>query len=190
MLKSQRAAYVTLMLTLDVVVLLLAFMAAWAFRDSLVNFLIWAGGIVQYPVESMVRRARDLPKDSLYRIFFSPNPLVGFKNHLLIFYLAAPTWLFFLNAQGGYDPQTRRNARQHFALCAYAGMLGNCHDPYFPLSHQISGEPFIAPEFHVAWHQLSVHRPHCAVAPLAAARETTDSQSAGHRQSGSGAVLQ
>jgi lipopolysaccharide/colanic/teichoic acid biosynthesis glycosyltransferase len=124
MLKSQRTAYVTLMLVLDVVAMLLAFMAAWALRDSLVNFLVWIGGIIQYPVEGMVRRAKDLPKDSLYRIFFSPNPLVGFKNHLLIFYLAVPAWLFFLNTQGGYDPQTRRNARQQFALCAYSGMLG------------------------------------------------------------------
>ncbi|HEX8833241.1 MAG TPA: sugar transferase [Abditibacteriaceae bacterium] len=122
MLKSQRAFYLALTLALDVIALFLAFLAAWAMRDSLGNFLVWAGNTFQYPVKEMVRRSNDL--SPTYKILLSQNPLVGFKNHLWIFYLMAPAWIFFLNAQNGYDAQARRPSRAEFANCAYAGLLG------------------------------------------------------------------
>jgi exopolysaccharide biosynthesis polyprenyl glycosylphosphotransferase len=122
MFKSQRAAYLVLLVGLDILALFLAFVAAWALRDSLGNLLVWAGQTVSYPVKEMVRNTAET--SPFYRILLSPNPLVGFNNHLFIFYLAIPGWLFFLNAQRGYDPQAQRNGRQEFALCAYAGMLG------------------------------------------------------------------
>lgn len=122
MLKSQRAAYLTWTLILDILALSLAFVAAWALRDSLGNILLGLGRAVGYPLRGMVRDSSEA--SPIYRILLSPNPLVGFKSHLLIFYLAAPAWLFFLNAQRGYDSQETRNSRQQFALCAYAGMLG------------------------------------------------------------------
>jgi hypothetical protein len=122
MLRSQRAAYVTLTLILDVTALLLAFLAAWALRDGLGGILVWLGHTFNYPVRNWVRGAQGT--SLFYQILLSPNPLVGFKSHFLIFYLAAPAWLFFLNVQRAYDAQAQRNARQEFALCAYAGMLG------------------------------------------------------------------
>jgi hypothetical protein len=122
MFKSQRAAYLVLLVGLDILAFFLAFVAAWALRDSLGTLLVWAGQAVSYPVKEMVRNTSET--SPFYRILLSPNPLVGFNNHLFIFYLAIPGWLFFLNAQRGYDPQAQRNSRQEFALCAYAGMLG------------------------------------------------------------------
>ncbi len=69
-----------------------------------------------------MRRPGKLPQ--FYHIVFSPNPLVNAKNSLWILYLSIPTWLFFLHAQRAYDPQAQRNARQEFAVCAYAGLMG------------------------------------------------------------------
>src|SRR4028119_67155 len=122
MFKSQRAAYLVLLVGLDILAFFMAFVAAWALRDSLGTLLVWVGQAVSYPVKEMVRNTSET--SPFYRILLSPNPLVGFNNHLFIFYLAIPGWLFFLNAQRGYDPQAQRNSRQEFALCAYAGMLG------------------------------------------------------------------
>jgi exopolysaccharide biosynthesis polyprenyl glycosylphosphotransferase len=124
MLKSKRTAYFIETLILDAIALFFAFVAAWALRDSFVVSLMRLGNLFNYPIEGMIRRAQDLPKDSLYRTLLSTNPLIGFKSHLWIFLLAAPPWLFFLNAQRGYDPQVQRSARQQFAICAYAGMMG------------------------------------------------------------------
>ncbi len=122
MLRSQRSAYIALALAIDGLALLLAFLAAWGLRDSLGNILVGIGQAFSYPVKSWVRGSADA--SPVYRILFSPNPLVGLKSHLLLFYLAAPVWLFFLNVQRGYDVQEPRNSRQEFALCAYSGMLG------------------------------------------------------------------
>jgi exopolysaccharide biosynthesis polyprenyl glycosylphosphotransferase len=75
-------------------------------------------------VGNTIRFDKEPEPKGLVALLLSPNPLIGFKSHLLLFYLAVPAWLFFLNAQGGYDPQSRRNARQQAALCAYTGLLG------------------------------------------------------------------
>ena len=122
MLKSQRAAYVALAGALDVLALFSAFAVAWALRESLGDFLVWAGHGFHYHLEGWVRHSKDLPE--VYRIVLSPNPLVNTREHLWIVYLSIPSWLFFLHMQGAYDPQAQRNGRQEFALCAYAGMLG------------------------------------------------------------------
>jgi exopolysaccharide biosynthesis polyprenyl glycosylphosphotransferase len=122
MLKSQRAAYSTLAFLLDVLALFLAFLAAWALRDSFGNFLVSVSSQFNYRIQEMVRRPEDLPMT--YRILLSQNPLVGFREHLWVFFLAAPPWLFFLNTQHGYDATARRNGRQDFAVCSYAGLLG------------------------------------------------------------------
>lgn len=128
MLKSQRTAYIALTIILDAITLFLAFSVAWALRDQLGVGLKWIGNAIGHPLEHMVRRSasdavKAIPPTS-YDILLSPNPLVGFRPHLWVFYLAAPIWLFFLNAQQGYDVQTRRTGRQNFGLVAYAGLLG------------------------------------------------------------------
>lgn len=122
MFKSQRAANTALLFVLDACMLFIAFLAAWALRDSFGNFLVSLGEFFHYPVRQLVRTGKDLPV--VYRILLSDNPLVGFKSHLWVFYLAAPAWIFFINAQRGYDAVARRSARSEFGLCTYAGMLG------------------------------------------------------------------
>ena len=122
MFKSQRAAFTVWSLAIDVLMLFGAFVAAWALRDSFGNFLVWLGELFNYPVRNLVRGQKDLPV--VYRILLSGNPLVGFKNYLWVFYLSLPVWLFFLNAQRGYDATARRSSRGEFGICAYAGMLG------------------------------------------------------------------
>ena len=123
MLKSQRAMHVLLTLLLDVAALFLAFVAAWELRDSLGNILSGIAGMFGHSLRPMVRNTQE--SSQFYRILLSPNPLIGFKTHLLLFYLTVPAWLFFLNAQGGYDAQQVRGKRKTFAQCAYAGLLGS-----------------------------------------------------------------
>jgi exopolysaccharide biosynthesis polyprenyl glycosylphosphotransferase len=122
MLKSQRATYSTLALLLDVATLFLAFLAAWALRDSFGNLLVWLGSKFHYDIKEIVRHPTDLPLT--YRILLSQNPLVGFREHLWVFFLMTPIWIFFLNTQRGYDATARRSGRQEFATCAYSGLLG------------------------------------------------------------------
>lgn len=119
MLKAQRAAFVTLAAALDVTALVLAFLTVCALRSSLGDFLEWIGGSLGYSMENLVRRP-----SQTYRILLSRNPLVNIQNHLWVLYLSIPAWLFFLHVQRAYDPQAQRNARQEFAICAYAGMVG------------------------------------------------------------------
>lgn len=122
MLKSRRAFYSVQTLLLDLLALFVAFVAAWFLRDSLGGLLYTIGDLFGYHLRDMVRKHKDLPP--IYQVLLSTNPLIGFRNSLWIFSLAAPPWLFFLNAQRGYAAQSKRNARQDFALCAYAGLLG------------------------------------------------------------------
>jgi len=128
MLKSQRAAYLWLMVALDVAALFAAFCLAWAMRDSLGAIIQWSANLVGHPIEGMVRqRGVHFVKPNpptIRDLLFSPNPLVGFRGNLAIFYVTAAAWLFFLNAQRAYDVAVRRSTRQEFALCAYAGLLG------------------------------------------------------------------
>ena len=122
MFRAQRASYMALALILDAIALTLAFLAAWQLRDSLGALLVQIGGFIGMPVQEYVRKPQDLPL--FYRILLSGNPLVDIRNHLWMLYLALPTWVFFLNAQGGYDPAAQRSARQNLAISAYAGLLG------------------------------------------------------------------
>lgn len=121
MLKTQRVAHVALILFLDVLSLWLAFCAAWLMRDSLGQFIAATASLLHIPIQQWVRKPGDMP--IFYHILFSNNPLVDFRNHLWVFYLAAPCWLFFLHLQQGYGAVIR-NARQKLAMCTYAGLLG------------------------------------------------------------------
>jgi exopolysaccharide biosynthesis polyprenyl glycosylphosphotransferase len=120
--KSQRTAYIALAWILDALALVCAFMVAVWWREGLGNTLVTLSDWLGLSLREWVRQTRDLPP--LYRIVFSPNPLVNAQNHLYILYLAIPTWLFCLHAQRAYDPQAQRNGRQEFALCAYGGLMG------------------------------------------------------------------
>ena len=122
MFKSQRAAFTLLSLLLDVAMMFVAYVAAWALRDSLVDFVVWSGNLIGYPMHSLIRQAQDLPKESFRRILFSES--LGFKYYLYVFYLATPLWLYILNAQRGYDATARRSGRGEFGICAYSGFLG------------------------------------------------------------------
>lgn len=121
MLKTQRAAHVALILFFDILALSLAFVAAWLLRDSLVQMIAAIAGVLHIPIHQWVRKPDDLSE--FYRILFSTNPLVNFRNHLWVLYLAMPCWLFFLHLQQGYG-LIPRNARQKLAMCTYAGLLG------------------------------------------------------------------
>ena len=121
MLKTQRAAHVALILFLDILVLWFAFVLAWLMRDSLGRAIAGTAALIHIPIHQWVRKPGDMPL--FYRILFSSNPLVDFRNHLWVFYLAAPCWLFFLHLQQGYG-SVIRNARQKLAMCTYAGLLG------------------------------------------------------------------
>ncbi len=122
MLKSRRSLYSLQTFGFDLLALFVAFVVAWALRDSLAIPLIKVCRWLGFPVAAWVRQINDLPP--VYAVLLSTNPLVGFRNYLWLFLLAAPPWIFFLNAQNGYDFQIKRTSRQQFALCAYAGMLG------------------------------------------------------------------
>ncbi len=122
MLKSRRSLYSLQTFGFDLAALLVAFMAAWALRDSLGHLLLNVGDLLGYPMHSLVRKPKSLPP--VYQVLLSTNPLVGFRNYFWLFLIAVPPWIFFLNAQHGYDFQAKRNSRQQFAICAYAGMLG------------------------------------------------------------------
>lgn len=119
MLKAQRRAYTTLSVALDTAALCVAFLLVWIARGQLGEFLISAAGFLGADPKHLVR----LPSKT-YRILLSPNPLVNIQQYLWLLYLSVPAWLVFLHLQRGYDPQSARNARQEFAICAYAGMLG------------------------------------------------------------------
>lgn len=121
MLKTQRAAHLALILFLDIIALTLAYMLAWSMRDSLGQAIAAAASLLHVPIQQWVRRPEDLPL--FYQLLFSSNPLVDFRNHLWVFYLAAPCWLFFVHLQQGYAPIIR-NTRQKLALCTYSGLLG------------------------------------------------------------------
>lgn len=122
MLKSRRTFYSLQTLLFDLAALFVAFVIAWALRDSLGVLIIKICDLLGYPVRAWIRERKDLPP--IYQALLSTNPLVGFKSQLWVFLLAAPPWLFSLHAQRGYDSQAQRNSRQEFALCAYAGMMG------------------------------------------------------------------
>ena len=122
MLKSRRSLYSLQTFGFDLVALFVAFVVSWALRDSLGNLLLKTGDLLGYSMHSMVRNPKDLPP--IYQVLLSSNPLVGFHNFLWLFFIGVPPWIFFLNAQNGYDFQSKRNSRQQFAICAYAGMLG------------------------------------------------------------------
>jgi hypothetical protein len=83
---------------------------------------VWAGQAVSYPIKEMVRSTAETVTVLPYPAVAQPARWL--QQSSVHFYLAIPGWLFFLNAQRGYDPQAQRNSRQEFALCAYAGMLG------------------------------------------------------------------
>jgi exopolysaccharide biosynthesis polyprenyl glycosylphosphotransferase len=121
MLKTQRAAHVALILFFDILALWLAFGLAWLMRDSLGRIIAGTAGLFHIPIHQWVRKPGDMPL--FYRILFSSNPLVDFRNHVWMFYLAAPCWLFFLHLQQGYG-SVIRNARQKLAMCTYAGLWG------------------------------------------------------------------
>ena len=122
MLKSQRAANVALAALLDSFTLVVAFVVAWFLRDHLGSALLWFGDVFHLSLRNLVLHKRELTLTQ--RILFSGNPLVGFKSHLWVLYLAIPSWLYCLHAQHGYEPDAQRNARQELAICAYAGMTG------------------------------------------------------------------
>jgi exopolysaccharide biosynthesis polyprenyl glycosylphosphotransferase len=121
MLKTQRAAHVALLFLFDVIALIIAYILAWLMRDSLGQIIAATAGLFHLSIHQWVRKPGDMPL--FYRILFSSNPLVDFRNYLWVFFLAAPCWLFFLHLQQGYNP-VPRNARQKLALCTYAGLLG------------------------------------------------------------------
>ena len=120
--KSQRTAYAALAFILDALTLVAAFFIAVWLRESLGNTLVALSDVFGWSLREMVRHPKDLP--TIYRIVFSPNPLVNIQAHLWVLYLSIPAWLFFLHAQSAYDPQTQRGARQEFAVCGYAGLMG------------------------------------------------------------------
>jgi len=121
MFKAQRAAYVTLAVAWDVLALVLAFAAVWAWRSSLAESLVWMGDLFGHPIRDRVRRPEQLSEFG--RIVLSPNPLVNIRSHLWVMFISIPAWLFFLQVQRAYEPITRRSSRHEFAICAYAGML-------------------------------------------------------------------
>jgi hypothetical protein len=121
MLKTQRAAHVALILVFDIIALGIAFAVAWQMRDSLGQIITAVAGVFHFPIHQWVRKPDDV--SVFYRILFSNNPLVDFRNHLWVFYLATPCWLFFLHLQQGYGPVIR-DTRQKLVMCAYAGLLG------------------------------------------------------------------
>jgi hypothetical protein len=118
-LKAQRTAYVALAVVLDALALCVAFGLMWIARGELGEFLISTAQTFGADPKALVRRP-----SPTYTILLSPNPLVNIQKHLWLLYLSVPAWLVFLHTQRGYDPQIQRNARQEFAVCAYAGMLG------------------------------------------------------------------
>jgi exopolysaccharide biosynthesis polyprenyl glycosylphosphotransferase len=120
--KSQRTAYKALAFMLDALALVAAFFIAVWLREGLGNTLVALSDIFGWRLREMVRHPQDLP--TFYRIVLSPNPLVNIQTQFWVLYIAIPSWLFFLNAQNAYDPQTQRNARQEFAVCGYAGLMG------------------------------------------------------------------
>ena len=122
MLKSRRTLFSLQTVALDALALLLAFILAWTLRDSLGDLILRTSRLLGYPVQTWVRERKDLPP--IYQVLLSTNPLISFRSHLWILVLAMPPWFFFLNAQRGYDSQAQRSMRQHFAICAYAGLLG------------------------------------------------------------------
>src|SRR5919112_1319383 len=103
MLKAQRVAHVALATALDVVTIVVAFLAAWVLRDSFGNFLVLAGDLFGYNVKGMVRHTSEF-----YSILLSGHPLVDIKPHLWLLLIAIPGWLFFLNVQRGYDVAAQR----------------------------------------------------------------------------------
>ena len=120
--KSQRTAYAALAFILDALSLIAAFFVAVWLREGLGNTLVAFSDVFGWSLREMVRHPKDLPE--FYRIVLSPNPLVNLQTHFWVLYLSIPAWLFFLNAQNSYDPQNQRNARQEFAVCGYAGLMG------------------------------------------------------------------
>ncbi len=120
--KSQRTAYFALAWFLDALALVFAFMVAVWLREGLGNTLVALSDVFGWHLRDMVRHPKDLPE--FYRIVLSPNPLVNIQTHLWVLYLSIPAWLFFLHAQNAYDPQSQRSARQEFAVCSYAGLMG------------------------------------------------------------------
>ena len=135
----------------------------------------------------MVRHSTDLPK--VYRIVLSPNPLVNTRQHLWIMYLSIPAWLFFLNLQGAYDPQSQRNGRQEFALCAYAGMLGTVVLMVLMVLSKMDVSRLLLVGYLLTGTMcLWLDRAVRAAADFAAQR-SADSPPGGHRQRRGGAAL-
>jgi hypothetical protein len=120
--KSQRTAYAALAWILDALSLVAAFFVAVWLREGLGNTLVAMSDVFGWHLRDMVRHPNQFPE--FYRIVVSPNPLVNLRGYIWVLCLSIPTWLFFLNAQRAYDPQTQRGARQEFAVCGYAGLMG------------------------------------------------------------------
>jgi len=118
-LKAQRRAYTTLSVALDAAALCVAFLLVWLARAGLGELILSGAHTFGADLKHLVRRP-----SATYTILLSRNPLVNIQKHLWLLYLSVPAWLLFLHTQRGYDTQAQRNARQEFAVCAYAGMLG------------------------------------------------------------------
>ncbi len=126
MLKAQRTSSIALMMALDALALTLAFFVVWQLRASLGEFLVAVGQWMGYNTQNWVRRLSDTPsgKTDIRSLIMSPNPLVNVAQHLWVLYFSLLSWGALLHFQKGYDLSARRTARQEFAICAYAGLLG------------------------------------------------------------------
>ncbi|MBW3636196.1 MAG: sugar transferase, partial [Armatimonadetes bacterium] len=126
MLKAQRTASTALMMALDALALVLAFFIVWQLRAGLGEFIVAIGKSMGYNTSGWVRLPSQVPAGEydIRKIIISPNPLVNINNHLWVLYFSLLSWGALLYFQKGYDLSARRSARQEFAICAYAGLLG------------------------------------------------------------------
>ncbi len=126
MLKAQRTASTALMMALDALALVLAFFIVWQLRAGLGEFIVAIGKSMGYNTSGWVRLPSQVPAGEydIRKIIISPNPLVNIGNHLWVLYFSLLSWGTLLYFQKGYDLSARRSARQEFAICAYAGLLG------------------------------------------------------------------
>jgi len=125
MLKVQRSASIALMMALDGMALVLAFLCVWHLRAGLGAFVLGLASALGYNTGHWVRHVQMSHGVPNWRtIIMSPNPLVNIKHHLWVLYFSLLTWETLLYFQKGYDLGARRSPRQEFAICAYTGMLG------------------------------------------------------------------
>lgn len=126
MLKAQRTASIALMMALDAVAFVLAFLVVWHLRNGLGEFLGSIGKSLGYDVSRWVRVAAQggANDNDIRAIIISKNPLVNIYTHLWALYFSLLSWGTLLYFQKGYDLTTSRTSRQIFATCTYAGVLG------------------------------------------------------------------